>query len=44
MLWSTGEGNGNPPQYSCMENPKDSMKGQKYMAAKDELPISEGVQ
>src|SRR5574337_762474 len=27
--WSTGEGNGKPPQYSCFENPINSMKKQK---------------
>ena len=42
--WSTGEGNGNPLQYSCLENPMDIMKRQIYMTAKDELPMSEGVQ
>ena len=36
--WSTGEGNGKPPQYSCLENPKNSMKRQKYRTLKDELP------
>ena len=25
-VWSTGEGNGNPLQYSCLENSTDSMK------------------
>ena len=25
-MWSTGEGNGKPPQYSCLENPMNSMK------------------
>ena len=28
-MWSTGEGNGKPLQYSCLENPKNSMKRQK---------------
>ena len=37
--WSTGEGNGKPVQYSCLENPKNSMKRQKYMMLKDELSI-----
>ena len=27
--WSTGEGNGKPLQYSCFENPVNSMKRQK---------------
>ena len=28
-MWSTGEGNGKPLQYSCLENPMNSMKGKK---------------
>ena len=36
--WSTGEGNGKPLQYSCLENPMNSMKRQKDMTLKDELP------
>ena len=40
---STGEGNGKPLQYSCLENPMKSMKRQKYMTLKDELPRSVGV-
>ena len=36
--WSTGEGNGKPLQYSCLENPMNSMKRQKNMLLKDELP------
>ena len=28
-MWSTGERNGKPLQYSCLENPKNSMKGKK---------------
>ena len=43
-MWSTGEGNGKPLQYSCLENPMDSMKRQKYRTLKDELPRSVGVQ
>ena len=31
-------------QYSCLENPMNSMKGQKYMTVKDELPRTEGAQ
>ena len=42
--WFTGEGNGNPPQYSCLENPMNSMKRQKGMTLKDELPRSVGAQ
>ena len=36
-MWSTGEGNGKPLQYSCLENPMNSMKRQKDRALKDEL-------
>ena len=43
-LWSTGEGNGKPLPYSCLENPMDSMKGQKDRTLKDELPRSLGAQ
>ena len=37
-MWSTREGNGKPLQYSCLENPMDSMKRQKHRKLKDELP------
>ena len=43
-MWSTGEGNGKPLQYSCLENPMNSMKRQKDMTLKDELPRAIGVQ
>ena len=43
-MWSTGEGNGKPLQYSCLENPMNSMKRQKDRTLKDELPRSVGVQ
>ena len=43
-MWSTGEGNGKPLQYSCLENPKNSMKRQKDMTLKDELSRSVGAQ
>ena len=43
-MWSTGEGNGKTLQYSCLENPMNSMKRQKDMALKDELYRSVGVQ
>ena len=36
--WSTGEGNGKPLQYSCLENLMNSMKRQKDMTLKGELP------
>ena len=42
--WSTGEGNGKPLQYSCLENPMNSMKRQKDRTLKDELPRSVGAQ
>ena len=42
--WSTGEGNGKPLQYSCLENPMNSMKRQKDRTLKDELLRSVGVQ
>ena len=42
--WSTGEGNGKPLQYSCLENPMNSMKSQKDRTLKDELPRSVGAQ
>ena len=43
-MWSTGEGNGKLLQYSYLENPKNSMKRQKYRTLKDELPRSMGAQ
>ena len=43
-MWSTGEGNGKPHQYSCLENPMNSMKRQKDRTLKDELPRSVGAQ
>ena len=39
-MWSTGEGNGKPLQYSCLENPMNSMKRQNDRTLKDELPRS----
>ena len=42
--WSTGEGNGKPLQYSCLENPMNSMKRQKDRTLKDELPRVVGAQ
>ena len=41
---STGKGNGKPVQYSCIENPINSMKRQKEMTLKDELSRSVGAQ
>ena len=43
-MWSTGEGNGKPLQYSCLENPMNSMKRQKDRTLKDELPGLVGAQ
>ena len=43
-LWSTGEGNGKPLQYSFLENPMNSMKRQKDRTLKDELPRLVGAQ
>ena len=42
-MWSTGEGNGKPLQYSCLENPMNSMKRQKDRTLKDKLPRSVGA-
>ena len=43
-MWSIGEGNGKPLQYSCLENPMNSMKRQKDRTPKDELPRSVSAQ
>ena len=43
-MWSTGEGNGKPLQYSCLENPINSRKRQKDRTLKDEFPRSVGAQ
>ena len=43
-MWSTGEGNGKPLQYSCLENPMNSMKRQKDRTLKDELSRLVGAQ
>ena len=43
-MWSTGEGNGKPLQYSCLENPVNSRKRQKDRTLKDELSRSVGAQ
>ena len=42
--WSIGEGDGKPFQYSCLEKPMDSMKRQKDMTLRDELPRWVGAQ
>ena len=43
-MWSTGEGNGKPLQYSCLENPINSMKRQNDRILKEKLPRSVGAQ
>ena len=43
-MWSTGEGNGKPLQYSCLENPMNNMKKQNDRILKEELPRSVGAQ
>ena len=43
-LWSTGEVNGKPLQYSCLENPMNSMKRQSDRKLKEELPVLVGAQ
>ena len=39
-MWSSGEGNGKPLRYSCLENSMNSMKRQKDRTLKGELPRS----
>ena len=43
-MWSTGEGNGKPLQYSCLEKPMNSMKRHIDRILKEELPRSVGAQ
>ena len=43
-MWSTGEGNDKPLQYSCLENHMNSMKGQNGRILKEVLPRSVGAQ
>ena len=43
-MWSIGEGNGKPLQYSCLENPMNSMKRQNDSILKEKLPRSVGTQ
>ena len=43
-MWSTGEGNSKPFQYSCLENPMNSMKRQNDRILKEKLPRSVGAQ
>ena len=43
-MWFTGEGNGKPLHYSCLDNPMNSMKRQKDRTLKEELLMSVGAQ
>ena len=43
-MWSSGEGNGKSLQYSCLENPMNSMKRQNDRKLKEEFPRSVGAQ
>ena len=43
-MWFTGEGNGKPLQYSCLENPMNSMRRQNDRTLKEELPRLVGAQ
>jgi len=43
-MWSAGEGNSKPLQYSCLENPMNSRKRQEDRTLKDELSRSLGAQ
>ena len=43
-MWSTGEGNGKPLQYSCLENPMNSMKRQNDSILKEKIPRSVDAQ
>ena len=43
-MWPTGEENGKPLQYSCLENPMNSMKRQNNRILKEEIPRSVGAQ
>ena len=44
QIWPTGEGNRKPLQYSCLDNPRNTMKRQTDRAQKDELPRSVSAQ
>ena len=43
-MWSTGEANGKPLWYSCLESPMNSMNRQNDRTLKEELPRSVGAQ
>ena len=44
QIWSTGEGNSKPLQYSCLDNPRNAIKRQTDRTQKDELPRSVSAQ
>ena len=43
-MWSTGEENGKPLQYACLENSMNGMKRQNDRILKEEFPRSLGAQ
>ena len=43
-MWSTGEGSDKPFQYTCLENPMNSMERKNDRTLKEELPRSVGAQ
>ena len=43
-MWPTGEGDGKPLQYSCLEKPMNSMKRQNDRILKEKLPRLVGAQ
>ena len=43
-MWSPREGSGKPLQYSCLENPMNSMKRQNDRILKEKLPRAVGTQ
>ena len=43
-MWSIGEGDGKPLQYSCLENPMNNMTMKKDRTLKHELPRLVGAQ
>ena len=43
-MWSSGEGNGKPLQYSCLENPMNSMRSQNDRTLKEKIRRSVGAQ
>ena len=43
-IWSTGERNDKPLQYSCLENPMNSIRRQNDRILKEELPRSVDAQ